>query len=222
VDERGSINSAVSDPLVNYDVIYNTTQNYPADTSGNATVRARYSAFFAVGGGYVGARRNGGNFFVNSGAGQFPDLAMQPQGAPAFTGRAAENIGELLSFMADPAPVSQSNVSGVVRWDNEGGAGSPIVGAYPTQDTGLVETPVWYTDVPTELTVDGRLPAVGFLASGHWPNPNPSAGGSAVILHGPNSTDTARVALFGIDPIFRAHPERSFPAVSGALYWTDM
>jgi hypothetical protein len=95
---NGSINSAASDPLVNYDVIYNTTQNYPADTPGNVTVRARYSVFFAAGGGYVGARTNGGNFFVNSGAGQFPDFAVQSQGAPASAGRAAERIGELLSF----------------------------------------------------------------------------------------------------------------------------
>lgn len=219
---NGSINSAPSDPLVDYDAIYNTTQNYPADTPNNATVRARYEAFFASGGGYVGARVNGGNFFVNSGVGDFPGLTMQSQGAPGTGGRAAERLGDLLAFMADPTPVFQTNVSGVVVWDNEGGPGSPIVGSYPDQDTGLVETPVWYTDVPSELTVDARLPVTDFLASGHWPNPNPSAGGSAVILHGPNSADTARVALFGIDPIFRAHPERSYPAVSGAFYWTDM
>ena len=119
-------------------------------------------------------------------------------------------------------PVFQTNVSGIVHWDNEQGASSPIVGAYPARDTGLVETPVWFTDVPPEFTVDGRLPASGFLASGHWPNPNPSAGGSAVIVHGPNTANTARITLFGIDPLFRAHPERSFPAVSAGFYWGDI
>jgi hypothetical protein len=86
----------------------------------------------------------------------------------------------------------------------------------------LVETPVWFTDVPPEVTVDGRLPASDFLASGHWPNPDPSAGGSPIIVHGPNTANTARITLFGIDPLFRAHPERDFPAVSAGFYWGDM
>ena len=119
-------------------------------------------------------------------------------------------------------PVFQFDVSGIVYWDNEQGADSPIVGAYPARDTGLVETPVWFTDVPSDLTVDARLPASGFLASGHWPNPDPSAGGSAIIVHGPNAANTARITLFGIDPLFRAHPERSFPAVAAGFYWSDM
>jgi hypothetical protein len=80
---------------------------------------------------------------------------------------------------------------------------------------------VWFTDVPADVTVDGRLPDSDYLASGHWPNPDPSAGGSAIIVHGPNTANTARFALFGIDPLFRAHPERSFPAVSAGFYWSD-
>jgi len=127
-----------------------------------------------------------------------------------------------MTALAAPTPASQSNVSGIVYWDNEQGADSPIVGAYPPRDTGLVETPVWFTEVPPSTTVDGRLPESDYLASGHWPNPNPSAAGSAIIVHGPNSTDTARVTLFGIDPLFRAHPERSFPAVAAGFYWSDI
>ena len=65
-------------------------------------------------------------------------------------------------------------------------------------------------------------PGSDYLASGHWPNPDPSAGGSPVIIHGPNTAGTARVTLFGIDPLFRAHPERSFPAVSGRLLWAHL
>jgi hypothetical protein len=76
--------------------------------------------------------------------------------------------------------------------------------------------------VPGDVEVDGRLPASDYLASGHWPNPDPSAGGSPVILHGPNTAGTARITLFGIDPLFRAHPERSFPAVSEGFYWGDL
>jgi hypothetical protein len=43
-----------------------------------------------------------------------------------------------------------------------------------------------------------------------------------VILHGPNAAGTARITLFGIDPLFRAHHERSFPAVSEGFYWGDI
>jgi Zinc carboxypeptidase len=46
---NASINTAPADPLANYDVIYNTNQSYPQDTPENATVRARYVAFFAGG-----------------------------------------------------------------------------------------------------------------------------------------------------------------------------
>ena len=59
---NASVGAAPADPLADYDVIYNTTQAYPEDTPANATVRARYAAFFAAGGGYVGARVNGTSF----------------------------------------------------------------------------------------------------------------------------------------------------------------
>ena len=50
-----TINTAPTDPLASYDVIFNSASNYPA--ASNATGRARLQAFFTNGGGYVGARR---------------------------------------------------------------------------------------------------------------------------------------------------------------------
>ena len=219
---NASINAEASDPLANYDVIYNTTQGYPADTPENATVRARYAAFFAAGGGYVGARLSGAEFLVSEGAPQLTGLEARAQGRGSNAGKATEQVEELLESFGRATPAFQLRVSGIVYWDNEQRERSPIVGAYPTRDTGLVENPVWFTDVPADVTVDGRLPASGFLASGHWPNPDPSAGGSAIIVHGPNTANTGRITLFGIDPLFRAHPERSFPAVSEGFYWGDL
>jgi Zinc carboxypeptidase len=216
---NSAINSAPSDPLLNYDVIYNTAQDYPEDEPDNETVRARYSAFFAAGGGYVGARINGADFVVNSEATEVEGLDFESQGGRPSAVRSAEDI---LEALAAPTPAWQEDVSGIVYWDNEAGAGSPIVGAYPARDTGLVENPVWFTEVPPEMTVAGRLPMANYLASGHWPDPDPSAAGSALIVHGPNSTGSARVTLFGIDPLFRAHPERSFPAVASGFYWSDI
>jgi Zinc carboxypeptidase len=215
---NSTVGSAPENPLTGYDAIYNTAQPYPAD----ATVRARYQAFFAAGGGYVGSRINGAQFFATGEGGQVAGLAMESQGSGSTAGRATENVDELLESFGRVTPAFQRMVSGIVYWDNEQGADSPIVGSYPSRDTALVEDPVWFTDVPSDVTVDGRLPASDFLASGHWPNPDPSAGGSAIIVHGPNTAGTARFALFGIDPLFRAHPERSFPAVSAGFYWSDI
>jgi hypothetical protein len=220
---NNTINTAPSDPLVNYDVIYNTNQSYPADTPANANVRARYAAFFERGGGYVGARINGANFVApETGGAQLAGLEAVSQGRRSQAGKATENVESLLESFGRVTPALQEDVSGIIHWDNEGGESSPITGAYPDRDTALVEDPVWFTDVPADVSVDGRLPASDFLASGHWPNPDPSAGGSPVIVHGPNTANTARITLFGIDPLFRAHPERSFPAVSEGFYWGDM
>ena len=216
------INSAPSDPLVNFDVIYNTSEEYPEDTPENATVRSRYAAFFAGGGGYVGARLDGANFLVGEGAAQLAGLGAASQGKTATAGKATERVDELIESFGRVTPAFQEEASGIIHWDNEQRERSPIVGAYPGRDTALVEDPVWFTDVPAEVTVDGRLPASNYLASGHWPNPDPSAGGSPIIVHGPNEANTARITLFGIDPLFRAHPERSFPAVSEGFYWGDM
>ena len=218
---NATINSAAADPLAGYDVIYNTTQGYPEDTPANATVRARYAAFFAAGGGYVGARISGAEFLVDQGGAQVSGLEAQSQGRRSTLGKATERVEDLLESFGRATPAVQEDVSGIVYWDNEGRDSSPITGAYPGRDTALVEDPVWFTEVPADMTVDGRLPASDYLASGHWPNPDPSAGGSPIIVHGPNETGTARITLFGIDPLFRAHPERSFPAVSEGLYWGD-
>ena len=219
---NNAINTAPADPLANYDVIYNTTQNYPVDAPENATVRARYAAFFAAGGGYVGARISGANFVApETGGSQLAGLQAEWDGRRSEAGKATEQVDQLIETFGRVGATFQDNASGVVYWNNEGAETSPITGAYPERDTALVEDPVWFTDVPGDVTVDGRLPASDYLASGHWPNPDPSAGGSPLIIHGPNTANTARITLFGIDPLFRAHPERSFPAVSEGFYWGD-
>ena len=157
-----------------------------------------------------------------TGGSQLAGLEAEWQGRRAEAGKATEDVESLLESFGRVTPAFQEDVSGIVLWDNEGRQTSPITGAYPERDTALVEDPVWFTEVPDDVAVDGRLPASDFLASGHWPNPDPSAGGSPVIIHGPNTAGTARITLFGIDPLFRAHPERSFPAVSEGFYWGDI
>jgi Zinc carboxypeptidase len=220
---NNQIRAEANDPLVNYDVIYNTTQTYPSNTAANQVVRQRYEAFFARGGGYVGARISGARFLTPPDApAQVTGLQAEWQGSTSEAGKATENIEPLIESFGRVGSTFQDAASGVVFWDNEERESSPITGAYPARDTALVEDPVWFSDVPADVTVDGRLPASDYLASGHWPTPDPSAGGSPIIVHGPNEAGTARFTLFGIEPLFRAHPERSFPAVAGGFYWGDI
>ena len=191
------INTAATDPLADYDVIYNTGSNYPADTAANATGRARLAAFFAGGGGYIGAQATGVTF-INTG-GQVTGLTAASRGG---NGR-----------------------SGIVYWDNVGGAASVITGAYPAQDTAIVDPPTWLTALPATMSADGRLPATSFFAAGLWPiagdAQSASAAGAAVIAHGTNTANTARLTVFANNPLYRADPEREWPMVGTAAYWAD-
>jgi hypothetical protein len=160
-----------------------------------ATARARLTAFFARHGGYLGAGANGAAFLAA--AGQVAGLTAANRGG---AGR-----------------------SGIVYWDNAGGADSPIVGAYPSRDTAIMDPPTWFTAVPASLTVDARLPATGFFAAGLWALDvqSASAPGSAVIAHGPNDSGTARLTVFALNPLYRADPEREWPAFAASAYWVN-
>ena len=185
------------DPLANYDVLFNALSNYPANTAGNATGRARLAAFFANGGGYIGGQTNGAAFLANGGQ---------------AAGLVAANRGG-------------NGRSGIIYWDNAGGTASVITGAYPAQDTAIVDPPTWLTGVPANFAVDGRLPAADFFAAGLWPIAgdagSATAPGAAVIAHGPNTANTANLVVFANNPLYRADPEREWPAVGAAAYWAD-
>ena len=47
------------------------------------------------------------------------------------------------------------------------------------------------------------------------------AAGSAIIAHGTNTANTARLAVFANNPLYRADPEREWPMVATAAYWGD-
>jgi len=187
--------NGASDPLVSYDVVFSTA-NYPGNTPGNATARARLAAFFAAGGGYIGGGAGGAQFITNGG------LA---------TGLTA-------------ATRSGNGRSGIVFWDNTGGAASPITGAYPSRDTAIVDPPTWFTAVPTGWSIDANLPIAGFFAAGLWliDAASASAPGAPMIAHGTSTTAGApRLATFAFNPLYRADPEREWPALSSAAYWVD-
>ena len=113
--------------------------------------------------------------------------------------------------------------SGIVYWNNTGGVNSPITGAYPAQDTAIVDPPTWLTSVPAGWTVDANLPLGGFFAAGLWLIDAASAGapGAPLITHGLNTAGTARMTVFAPNPLYRADPEREWPALASAALWAD-
>jgi hypothetical protein len=192
------LNASATDLLAGYDLIYNATVDYPAAAGDNPrpVARGRLAAFFAAGGGYIGGQANGANFLASGG--QAPGLA------------AANDSG------------GGDGYSGILYWDNTGGADSVITGVYPSRDTLIADPPTWLTSVPATMTVDGRLPTGSYFAAGLWPGTgSATAAGSAVIAHGPNAANSARLAVFANNPLYRADPEREWPMVGTAAYWAD-
>jgi hypothetical protein len=181
---------SATNPLDGYDLIFNTA-GWPS----GATARSRLQAFFAAGGGYIGALANGANFLSSAGL---------------VTGLTA-------------ASRSGSGRSGIVAWNNEGGVDSPIVGAFPTQDTAIMDPPTWFTSIPGTMSVDGRLPLAGYFLAGLWqPDAqSASAPGSAVIAHGTSISGSARLTIFAMNPLYRADPEREWTMLASAAYWAD-
>ena len=165
------------------------------DRERQPTARARLTAFFAAGGGYLGTGPNGANFLVTG---------TQVTGISVATDSGG-GVGR----------------SGIVRWLNEGAA-SPIAGAYPAEDYAIVDPPSWFTAVPATYSVDARLPLTNFFVSGMWQNPTAtSAPGSPFVIHGTNTAGTARLVNFAMNPLYRADPEREWPMVGAAAYWAD-
>jgi len=186
-----TINGVPTDPLVGYDVIWNTG-NWPS--AAQTTAIARLTTFFANGGDYLGAGLNGANFLTAGG--QTAGLAV---GTRTGNGR-----------------------SGIIRWLNEGSA-SPITGAYPTEDTYIVDPPSWFTAVPASYSVDARLPLTDFFLAGLWlfDAQSASAPGSPFVVHGTNNAGTSRLVNFAMNPLYRADPEREWPMVGAGAYWAD-
>jgi hypothetical protein len=191
-----ALNGAPTDPLVNYDIIWNTG-NWPGSTL--PTARARLTSFFAAGGGYLGSGTGGANF-LTAGA-QTAGLVVTTRSGGGISGR-----------------------SGIIRWLNEGSA-SPITGAYPASDYAIVDPPSWFTGVPATYSVDARLPAdfEDLFLAGLWEFDalSASAPGSPFIVHGMNTAGSARLVNFAMNPLYRADPEREWPMVGVGAYWAD-
>jgi hypothetical protein len=190
-------NPAGPNPLDDYDVVFNTA-GWPG--SGSATARERLIEFFQAGGGYIGAGTNGANFLAASASGQLPGLT--PGSSPGF------------------------GQSGIFHWANAGGPDSVIVGAYPEQDTLIMDPPTWFTAVPDGAAIDARMlgDPSSMFASGLWQLPRPEGATDAPIaIHAQSTAEgsSARIVAFAMNPLYRADPEREWPMIGTAAYWAS-
>jgi Zinc carboxypeptidase len=181
-------------PLARVDLVYNNAASWPR----NAIARQRLTAFFRGGGGYVGAGPIGAAFIRGTGAGQFTGLRTRS--------------------------VSDGGQSGIVRWQQVGGAANQVTGAYPAEDTAIADPIAWFASVPASASVDARFAGADFFEAGLWrPSDRTAPPSAPIIAHGTSTAagSLARIAAFALDPLYRADPEREWPALASAIYWLD-
>jgi Zinc carboxypeptidase len=196
VNGPNSLQNAASDPLADFDVIYNTGQNFPS--AANATAQARLADFFERGGGYIGTSQSANNFaFLNNAV---PALLQGTlvQGADSAGG-------------------------GIARWTNAGAAG-PLTGGYPATDNLYLPSNVtWFSSVPTGAVVDGRyLPSLtDMFVAGLWRDRDAAAASSPVIVHGTTEVGSRYLGL-ATNPFSRGDAEREWPLIGQAAFWSNL
>ena len=136
------LNTAATDPLAGYDVLFNSAVAYPPVTERRGQDRVSPPSS-PRGGGYISGQATGANFLT---------AGAQVTGLAAVS----ESGGG-------------SGYSGILLWDNLGGPGSVMTGAYPGQDTMIVDPPTWLTSLAPTMTADGRFATTNFFLAGLFP-----------------------------------------------------
>lgn len=192
-DGADSLENAPSDPLTDYDVIYNAGADYPP--AADETARKRLEAYFARGGGYIATAQADENVdFLNDGG-----LLSDP-----------------LTLAGQPAD------GGIAAWTNTASHG-PLTGGYAPTDYLYLPTDVTYfTSTPSDSTVDGRYLSNTdeLFVAGLWRDRDDAAADAPVIVHGPTATGS-RYAAYATDPFSRGDAERSWPLIGQAALWTS-
>ena len=202
VTGSGSLQSSTTNPLANFDVIYNAGAAWP--TSANATALARLNAFFARGGGYIATSTstNGFSFLTSAVPALVPGSLTQ---------------------------TSQGAYGGIAVWSNVGGASSPITGPYPSSDyMFLPSNTTFFSATPTGAIVDAQYPEhistigpqYGYVA-GMWLNRTTAADNAPVLIHGTTTAD-GRYVAYATNPFSRYDAEREWPLIVQAALWSDL
>lgn len=189
-----SLQNAAVDPLLDFDVIYNTGQNWP--TAANATARARLTAFFERGGGYIATNVSINTFAFLNGAGLLDGTLTRTQ---------------------------QGGSSGIARWTNEGTDG-PVTGGFPSEDYLFVPSALgWFSEIPSDANVEGRYvaPVTDVLTAGLWRNRNSDAANAPMILSG-TTTAGSRYLAYATNPFSRGDFERAWPLIGQAALWSNL
>jgi hypothetical protein len=195
VNGAGSLENAPTNPLLGFDVIYNTGQDYPQ----GATARARLQSFFDDGGGYIATSQSINNF------------SFLHKAHPALI------KGGNLTQGSDIAG------GGVARWNNVGAAG-PLTGGFTATDNLYLPSNVtWFSSLPTGATVDGRyLPDVGSLfVAGLWRDRDQKAAGAPIVVRGETTLGSRYMAL-ATNPFSRGDAEREWPLIGQAVLWSNL
>jgi hypothetical protein len=187
-----SINTAAQDPLLDYDVIYNSGSGFPTGAA-NATAQARIAAFFERGGGYVGSLNAGATFLA--GAGQVSGLTYASQTGSGIslwinTGGLDSPVTGALpeqGYLYHPSPMSRHSATP---------ADATVAGRF------------------------AGTPAESFVA-GLWRNRQAAFTDASVIAHG-DTTAESRWAHFASNPFSRADAEGMWPAVGSAVFWSNL
>ncbi len=196
VEGANSLQNAATDPLADYDVIYNTGQTYPG--LANATARNRLNDFFERGGGYIATSLAATNFTF-----------LSTTDPPLVTGTLTQGSDE-----AD---------GGIARWNNLG-AGGPLTGGFTSTDNlYLPSTVTWFSSTPEGATVDGRyLGSVNTLfIAGLWRDRNTAAENAPMIVHGTTTVDSRYLGL-ATNPFSRGDAEREWPLIGQAALWSNL
>jgi hypothetical protein len=191
---KHSLQKSATDPLRNYDVIYNAGQAWPT----NSKARNRLRAFFERGGGYIGTSFSSANFsFLNNAK---PRL-----------------LSGSLSQSSDSAD------GGIARWNNTGADG-PLTGGYTETDNLYLPSSVtWFSSTPAGASIDGRyLDSVNTMfVAGLWRGRSATAANAPMIVHGTTTADSRYVGL-ATNPFSRGDAEREWLLIGQAALWSNL
>jgi hypothetical protein len=189
-----AINTAASDPLADYDVVFNMGA-WPG--TNQPTARERLAAFFANGGGYIGTGTNGAGFLTASG--QVSGLTAANRSGNGRSGIVYwDNTGGEDSIITGTYPDRDTAIMDPPTWFTAVPDSFSVDGRLPQSD--FFAAGLW--------RIEGDPQSA-------------SAAGSAVIAHGTNTAGTSRMTVFAMNPLYRADPEREWPMVAAAAYWAD-
>lgn len=188
----GSLQSAPSDPLAGFDVVYNASVGYPAPE--NPVARERLQAFFARGGGYIGS----GNFgLLNDADPPLLDGALTQGGQEAGGG-----IARWANAGAD-GPIT----SGYAAQDYL---------YLPTDVTYFTAVP------PDAAVDGRYLASTAdTFVAGLWRDRKDDAANAPVIVHGTTKAGSRYVGI-AANPFSRADAEREWTLIGQAALWANL